>query len=305
MKIKNIDEFTLEDCQKYLASNPSGEMASMVLVRMNTLQRRHKEAEENKIAGFTMAECQQYINSHPNGEYIQIVTERMNRLKAIRKETEERERQQVQSEFETEYIRFYATQQYVLAFTLCLEYIIQNDSNMIDIAVQKAKSVIPMLKNRIVTKTSLSYDWLIDSLAKKGYRNMRYDGKLLRWKSTKILLTTKGYETEITTQYKHPVILDLLLLLLGVFVFFNILHVKDVIRFLVDFMYHIELLNNYHYDVLFEDMHHNWLMISLPTCFLVFIVGMLIILHKVKQHKKVLRQIANVTVEYISKYYRG
>lgn len=128
MKIKNIENFTLEECQDYLDVNPDGELAYEISVRM---------------------------------EYLQG--------------TLENKKKQELTDYEKEYRRLYATEQYAPAFfkslyILCnygeIKYVLKN-------AEEALKHISPHKYGAIASpkaSVEIDNDWLIDLFSNNGYK---------------------------------------------------------------------------------------------------------------------------------------
>lgn len=148
--------------------------------------------EERIIDDFTIEDCQKYLANNPDGKHSQEVFDIMTRLLQASA--------QRKNDFVTEFNRFFATQRYEEAFSICLRYLQESDDKAI--ALEKADHVIPKLKDRIQFSTTnpVSYDWLIDQLVLKGYDEMKYDQSGLIWKMVRVKLATVGESTLITSK---------------------------------------------------------------------------------------------------------
>lgn len=65
MKIKSIDNFTLEECNEYLSSNPNGEYVQKVLERMKYLSQSKERESHNAHEDF----LKQFNRHYVTGEY--------------------------------------------------------------------------------------------------------------------------------------------------------------------------------------------------------------------------------------------
>ena len=110
MKIKSIEDFTLEECEEYLRFYPDGQDRAAVEDRLKELKEnksKHKpEAidtkwidkrqfkddnekcfkpnpfKEKSLEDFTIADCESYINSYPYGEHILEVKAHIRKLES-------------------------------------------------------------------------------------------------------------------------------------------------------------------------------------------------------------------------------
>lgn len=145
------------------------------------------------VENLTLEECQEYLDANPNGELAPEVVQRLEYLKQL----QDRKLQQEINDFNIEFNRYYATQRYEDAFSICLKYIENIDDKTV--VLKKANSVISKLKNRILLPSSvaISYDWLIDQLVLKGYDKMKYDGNSLKWQKSSIFIIQQSKTSEI------------------------------------------------------------------------------------------------------------
>ena len=198
-------------------------------------------------------------------------------------------------QFETEFNRYYATQRYEEAFAVCLRYICKaEDKTEI---VEKANIVIPKLKNRIQIPSSIpiSYDWLIDQLVLAGYNNMKFDGTIIKWKSSTIKLSKNDNTTRITTKCR-------------INIFFRVV-IFIALTFITGFI--IPLVSNFigpeisPYNRYYEYLDSRWydfmLFWGITIAIIFFIIWISVYVKILKQHKNLLRRIARITIDNISK----
>ena len=147
----------------------------------------------------TLAECQKYLAEDPHRKNAQKILERMEFLlqEAVWKK----------DKFNIEFHRYFATQRYEEAFTLCLNYLHETDDRTT--VLEKTNLVIPKLKNRIQIPLFIpvTYDWLIDQLVLRGYSNMTYGRTFLKWKMSCIKISAVGKATVITSNYRYRYLL--------------------------------------------------------------------------------------------------
>ncbi len=225
------------------------------------------------IENFSLEECQKYLEANTNGESAQEVVQRMEYLLHLKNRKSQQDNARRINEFNTEFNRYYATQRYEEAFAICLQYM--NDAGDKATIIEKADLVIPKLKNRILLPSSISvsYDWLIDQLVLKGYNNMKYDGTTIKWKSSTVKLSINDSTTRITSECRINLFFR--------FVIFIVLCLLLV--FIISFL---------HMDRFYGIVN------SLIIIFFMIwgIYGTIL-----NQHKKLLRSIAQITIDYISK----
>lgn len=151
------------------------------------------------IDNFSLEECNEYLCAHPNGALTQVVNERKQQL-LMQLNNKQQKNYEI---FNTQYIRHCATQQYEDAFAICLKYLNSNEYKKADF-LEKAKSIIPKLKNTLHLPSSsfqFSYEWLIDQLAAKGYSKMKFNGKFLKYKKSRIKIHSLESLKEIYQKY--------------------------------------------------------------------------------------------------------
>ena len=103
-----------------------------------------------------------------------------------------------EDDFETEFNRYFYTSRYEEAFNLCMRYLECHDDK--DLIRSKVNLVIPKLKNYIEfpSMQSVSYDWLIDKLILKDYRNLKFSDNLITHRFTTIKISSDGKMTNVT-----------------------------------------------------------------------------------------------------------
>lgn len=240
------------------------------------------------INNFTLTECQEFLETNPNGEFAQQVIQRMKYLQQLKDWELQQDNYRKINEFNTEFNRHCATQRYEDAFAVCLKYVNNVDNKTA--VLEKAKSIIPKLKNRIKLPSSvaISYDWLIDQLVLNGYDKMRYDENSLRWQKSKVIIKTDK-TSEIISKCRTNLAIQIICLPLLIFVTFFI------------FMLAISIGSE------LEKFGHETLTISLMgiigiVCSSVFLLWWL--RAYIKMHKEprlLLRRIANIIIENLAK----
>lgn len=180
------------------------------------------------INNFTLAECQEYLETNPNGEFAQQVIQRMKYLQQLKDWELQQDNYRKINEFNTEFNRHCATQRYEDAFAVCLKYVNNVDNKTA--VLEKAKSIIHKLKNRIQLPSSvaISYDWLIDQLVLNGYDKMRYDENSLRWQKSKVIIKTDK-TSEIISKCRTNLAIQIICLPLLIFVTFFIFMLASII----------------------------------------------------------------------------
>lgn len=240
------------------------------------------------IDDFTLTECQEFLETNPNGEFAQQVIQRMKYLQQLKDWELQQNNYRKINEFNAEFNRHCATQRYEDAFAVCLKYVNNVDNKTA--VLEKAKSIIPKLKNRIKLPSSvaISYDWLIDQLVLNGYDKMRYDENSLRWQKSKVIIKTDK-TSEIISKCRTNLAIQIICLPLLIFVTFFI------------FMLAISIGSE------LEKFGHETLTISLMgiigiVCSSVFLLWWL--RAYIKMHKEprlLLRRIANIIIENLAK----
>ena len=240
------------------------------------------------IDDFTLTECQEFLETNPNGEFAQQVIQRMKYLQQLKDWELQQDNYRKINEFNAEFNRHCATQRYEDAFAVCLKYVNNVDNKTA--VLEKAKSIIPKLKNRIKLPSSvaISYDWLIDQLVLNGYDKMRYDENSLRWQKSKVIIKTDK-TSEIISKCRTNLAIQIICLPLLIFVTFFI------------FMLAISIGSE------LEKFGHETLTINLMgiigiVCSSVFLLWWL--RAYIKMHKEprlLLRRIANIIIENLAK----
>lgn len=249
------------------------------------------------ITDFTLAECEEYLAMNPNGELAQEVVHRMEYLKE-RKLPQDKTR--LINEFDIEFNRHYATQKYEDAFAMCLKYINNIDDKTV--VLEKAKLVIPKLKNRILLPSSvaISYDWLIDQLVLKGYDKMKYDGNSLKWQKSRIIIKQKSETSEIISTCRINLITRIICLPILIFVTFYLGAFTTLViggELLYDFC-----LGLYVYDDYIGSQVFYLMLIIGIICALVFLFWWLRTYIKMNKEPRVLlRTIANIVIDNLAK----
>ncbi len=252
------------------------------------------------IDNLTLAECQEYMATNPNGENAQEVLERMEHLLKFKKEKQQEYSARKIHDFNTEFNRYYATQRYEEAFVICLQYM--NDADDKATIIEKAGLVIPKLKNRILlpATVSVSYDWLIDQLVLNGYNNMKYDGTTIKWKSSTVKLSINNSRTRITSKcrinlfFRFVIFIVLCIITVAIISFLCNVIGPEIFSPYSDWSENWEYYHDYHYDEM--------LVLGIGVAIIFFIIWISTYAKILNQHKKLLRRIAQITIDYISKY---
>ena len=242
------------------------------------------------INDLTLAECQEYLDTNPNGEFAREVAQRMEYLRQLKDRKLQQDRARWINEFNTEFNRYYATQRYEDAFAMCLKYINNIDNKTV--VLEKAKLVIPKLKNRILLPSSVTilYDWLIDQLVLNGYDKIKYDGNSLKWHECQVLLKMHTKKPEIISKCRIDISMREMgsLILIATYVlscFIGVFYLNDYLMLENSFFVSIILLNIIGIMILLL-----YLPLRLRTC--------------MKMHKEsrlLLRRIANIVIDNLAK----
>lgn len=234
------------------------------------------------INDLTLDECQEYLDENPNGELAQEVVQRLEYLQDIKNRELQQEHVRRINDFNIEFNRYYATQRYDGAFAICLKYICEAE-NKTEI-IEKANIVIPKLKSniQIPSSISISYDWLIDQLVLNGYNNMKYDGTMIKWKSSTIKLSNNNNTTKITSKCRINIFFRIL-----IFIAFGF-----ITGLIIGLSYELGY-GSYEEDLILA------LGVSVAIAF--FIIWISIYTQTLVQHKKLLRKISQITIDYFSK----
>ena len=128
MKIKSIDDFTLEESQEYLDTNPNGELAQEISVRMEYLQRAVESKKKHEL-----------------------------------------------TDYEKEYRRLFATEQFAPAFFKSLHILCEyGEINWVHKNAEEALKYISPHKYGAIASPKASVeidnDWLIDIFSNNGYK---------------------------------------------------------------------------------------------------------------------------------------
>lgn len=246
------------------------------------------------INNFTLTECQEFLETNPNGEFAQQVIQRMKYLQQLKDWELQQDNYRKINEFNAEFNRHCATQRYEDAFAVCLKYVNNVDNKTA--VLEKAKSIIPKLKNRIKLPSSvaISYDWLIDQLVLNGYDKMRYDENSLRWQKSKVIIKTDK-TSEIISKCRTNLAIRIICLPLLIFVTFCIY------MLIFDAIGHELLYGGSYYDYLASEASDLMCVIGI-VCSSVFLLWWL--RAYIKMHKEprlLLRRIANIIIENLAK----
>lgn len=189
-------------------------------------------------------------------------------------------------QFEVEFNRYYATQRYEEAFAVCLKYKNYTDCN--SLITNKAKYVIPKLKNRIQIPSSIqiSYDWLIDQLVLAGYNNMKFDGTSLKWRNSTIKLSFVDNITRITSKCRINLFFRIV-----IFIALSIMTIP-FFAIICNYIYSFDYLHNS-----YDNYHMLFWGIAIAVIFFIIWVS---IYNKFKQHRTLLRRIAQIIIDKTS-----
>ena len=251
------------------------------------------------IEDLTLEECQDYLDANPNGEFAIEVVQRMKYLRQLKDRKVQQDKASWINEFNTEFNRYYATQRYEDAFATCLKYIKNIDDRTI--VLEKANSVISKLKKSIQLPSSvtISYDWLIDQLAHKGYDKMKYDGNSLKWQKSRILIKQKSKTSEIISECRFNLLTRIICLPILIFATYFL---WGFTTFIIggELLYIICLGGGYE-DYFMSEVFYLMLIIGI-TFALVFLFWWL--RTYIKMHKEprlLLRRIANIIIDNLAK----
>lgn len=147
---------------------------------------------------------------------------------------------ETKSDFSTKFDRLYATQKYISAFDLCLQNL---TSSSIDEAQQKAKIVIPKIKNNLEISNveKFTYDDIVDIFIGSKRKMKMKNGKL------KISFSL----VEIRKEYKkvyifcHPTVPTFLIILLYIITIFLMFGLGIIIYITTNWGYEWNEMNSY------------------------------------------------------------
>ncbi len=250
------------------------------------------------INDFTLTECQEYLDANPSGELAPEVTQRLEYLKQLQDRKLQQDNIRKINEFNTEFNRNYATQQYEKAFSICLKYI--SDINNKKDIIEKAESVIPKLRNCIQIPSSItfSYDRLIDLLVLNGYNKMKYNENSLKLNKSLVKVQTKGKLLEITSRSRiNPFFIFILTIIMVAITGLII----PLFAYPIGYSIYGDL---YEWSWKYESSGHFEEMLGIGIlfafCFLIFWLSLFFdILYK--QPKVLLRKIAHIIVDNLTK----
>lgn len=128
--------------------------------------------------------------------------------------------QEAKSDFSTKFDRLYATQKYIAAFDLCLQNL---TSSSMDEVQQKAKIVIPKIKNNVEISNvdKFTYDNIVDIFIGSKRKMKMKNGKLKI--SFALVETRKEYKkVYISCHPTVPILLTILLNIITIFFMFGL-----------------------------------------------------------------------------------
>ena len=252
------------------------------------------------IEDFTLEECKEYIEANPNGNLIQKVEKRMDNLQCVKNIKLKQEYDSMINVFNTEFNRYYATQRYEEAFAVCLKYI-NNIGDKTEV-INKAYIVIRKLKNciQIPSNISISYDWLIDQLVLNGYNKMKYDGTTIKWGNSILKLSNSNDATKIETKCRINLFYRILA---APFLFYFTCFIFAFILFPIGESLIFHEIFNASYGCYYQswDLFPFMVLISIIPAIGFFCLCVSVYIKAHRTPKKILRTVAQITINYFSK----
>lgn len=246
------------------------------------------------IESFTLDECQDYLAANPDGELAQEVEQKMKYLKRSNDKKMQKTKALIINEFNTEFNRCFKTQRYEDALAVCLKYIRKVDTKTE--IINKADRVIRKLKNSMCLppSVSISDDWLIDQLVLNGFDNMKYDGSIIKWRSSTVKLMKYGTASRIRTGCSINIFFRIVIFIVLTFINGLIIPMTaDPIGRAI-----CSNMNWSHYRSFYYD---DFLKLGIVIAIVFFITWISIYVKKLIQHKILLRKIAKITIDHFSK----
>lgn len=85
-KIKKLEEFTIKDCEDYLASYPYGEHSIDVRKRLKGLRSgkitlKYNPFTTKQLSDFNINDCLSYLHNFPNGDHCVVVQKKLDELR--------------------------------------------------------------------------------------------------------------------------------------------------------------------------------------------------------------------------------